>query len=604
MFARSAADSKGPIAQFLSALDAAEAARVIPDVHLKVIVDTEEEWGSPHLPEAVERFRERLAADMLVIFDGPPHISGRPTLKFGARGIATVTLTTFGPRVPVHSGHYGNYAPNPALLMAEILASFKDETGRVVIPGWYEGVELGPETRGILDAVPDDEPAIRRELGIATTDDVGTTLQEAVQYPSLNVRGLRAGWVGDEVRTIIPDTAVAEIDVRLVAESDPERLLRLLRTHIERQGFTVFDRQPTEEERLEVPRKVRFESEISYAAFRTPFDSEPGRWLAAALTHLHGSEPIRIRTSGGSIPISPFVATLDVPAVSVPTVNPDNNQHSPNENLRVGSFVQGIRTMLAVLGQPLPPPRASSSARLEGSPTVDESVMYEERYKQDDPFAAVQDIPDDWFDNPSKCTANNYERSLNGGETFTFDLAPTYTDTAYGDVYVMCGGMTIKGNGTFQTMPGTYIIKDGPLLVEGKTVFDGSAGQTLYMTGADGYASFGGQADMKLRGLQLDGSPFEGFAMYGDPDNPATSSHILRGTNDNSLDGIIYLPGAHAHLTGTSGTSFATASDCALFVADTFTVDGTPDLGMKGVCSSLLDADAFVAGDVFLRLVN
>ena len=241
---------------------------------------------------------------------------------------------------------------------------------------------------------------------------------------------------------------------------------------------------------------------------------------------------------------------------------------------------------------------------IEGSPSVDESVMYEDQKQQEDPFAAVDRIPTSYYDDAGDCSANNYSRSLNGGETFTFDVAPSYTYTEYGDVYVMCGGMTINGNGTFVTKPGTYVIKDGPLLVEGQTVFDGSAGQTLYMTGANGYTSFGGQADMKLRGLQLDGSPFEGFAIYADPDNPATTEHILRGTNENSLDGIIYLPGAHAHLTGASGTSFATASDCALFVADTFTIDGTPDLGMKGVCSSLLDADAFVAGDVYLRLIN
>ncbi|MGD2070185.1 MAG: M20/M25/M40 family metallo-hydrolase, partial [Gemmatimonadota bacterium] len=140
LFARSASDSKGPVAQFLAALRIAGDLGVEPDFDLKVVVDTEEELGSPALPDAVRRHRDALASDMLVIFDGPPHASGRPTLKFGARGIATVTLTTYGPRAPQHSGHYGNYAPNPALRMARILASLKDEHGRVVIPGWYDGV--------------------------------------------------------------------------------------------------------------------------------------------------------------------------------------------------------------------------------------------------------------------------------------------------------------------------------------------------------------------------------------------------------------------------------------------------------------------------------
>ena len=353
IFARSASDSKGPNVQFLTALDAMRAAGVEPAFHLKVIVDTEEEMGSPNLPPAVEEHRDLLAADMLLILDGPPHISGRPTLKFGARGIATVTLTVFGPRVPVHSGHYGNYAPNPALRLAELLASMKDERGRVTIPGFYDGVTFDSDTEAILEAVPDDEAFIHDWLGIAEPDEVGRNLQEAVQYPSLNVRGILAGWVGDEARTIIPATAVAEIDVRLVVESDPEKLLASLRQHIVEQGYHLVDGEPTDAERKAHSKLLSFESEISYRAFRTEFDSEPGRWLAAAMTHVYGEAPIRIRTAGGSIPISPFVTTLGVPAVGVPSVNPDNNQHSPNENIRVGHFVEGIRVILAVLAQPI-----------------------------------------------------------------------------------------------------------------------------------------------------------------------------------------------------------------------------------------------------------
>jgi acetylornithine deacetylase/succinyl-diaminopimelate desuccinylase-like protein len=351
IFARSASDSKGPIVQFLSALDAMERLGFTPSFNIKVIVDTEEELGSPPLPAAVERYRDRLAADMLVILDGPPHISNEPTLKFGARGIATITLTTYGPRVPIHSGHYGNYSPNPALRLTQILASMKDENGRVTIPGFYDGVEIDAKTKRMLDRVPDDEEAIREALGIGTIDQVGATLQEAVQYPSLNIRGMSSGWVGAQRRTIIPATATAEVDVRLVMESDPERLLRLIREHIEGLGYYVIDREPTDEERRDHPRIATFTSAISYGAFRTDFDSEPGRWLSSAFEHLYGEEPIKIRTSGGSIPISPFVTTLDVPAVGVPTVNPDNNQHSPDENIRLGNFVEGIKVCLAVLAQ-------------------------------------------------------------------------------------------------------------------------------------------------------------------------------------------------------------------------------------------------------------
>ncbi len=227
----------------------------------------------------------------------------------------------------------------------------KDENGRVTIPGFYDGVDVDAETKAILSQVPDDEPAIKKQLGIIVTDDVGESLQEAVQYPSLNIRGMSAGWVGEQRRTIIPATATAEVDVRLVLESDPDRLLRLIRMHIEGLGYYVIDRAPTEDERLAHPRIVTFTSEVSYRAFRTAFDSDAGRWLNGAMKRLYGSEPIKIRTSGGSVPISLFVTTLGIPAVSVPTVNPDNNQHSPNENIRVWNFAEGIKVILAVLAE-------------------------------------------------------------------------------------------------------------------------------------------------------------------------------------------------------------------------------------------------------------
>lgn len=356
IFARSASDSKGPNIQFLRALDVMAQAGVELDYDLKVIIDTMEEMGSPVLPAAVEQYADRLAADMLIIFDGPPHYSGRPSLKFGARGIARFTLTTYGPRVPQHSGHYGNYAPNPGIRLAQILASMKTVEGRVTIPGFYDGIEIDDATRSILAAVPDDEAEVMARLGIAETDAVGSSLQEAVQWPSLNVRGLHSGWVGEQARTIVPATATAEVDVRLVVETDGRRLLGLIRDHIEGMGYHVIsDRDPTEEERLTHGRIARFDSDVSYAAFRTDFDSDPGRWLSSGLVNLFGEEPVKIRTSGGSIPISPFVSLLGVPAVTVPTVNPDNNQHSPNENLRVGNFLDGIAIVTAVLSQPLRP---------------------------------------------------------------------------------------------------------------------------------------------------------------------------------------------------------------------------------------------------------
>ena len=353
VFARSASDAKGPVVMFLTALDVLDEEGLPLPYHLKVIMDFEEELGSPHLPAAVERYRDALAADALLIFDGPRHLSNRPTLSFGARGIATITLKVFGPRAPQHSGHYGNYAPNPAMCLAHLLASMEDESGRVTIPGFYDGVELDSAARAILADVPDDEADIRQKIGIAETDKIAETYQEALQYPSLNVRGMASGWIGEQVRTIIPATATAELDVRLVPESNAEQLIASIREHVEEQGYHLISgEEPAEEERQRYSKIARFASEISYDAFRTPYDTDVGRWLNEAMVRAFGEEPVRIRMMGGSIPISPFVAELGLPAVSVPTVNPDNNQHSPNENLRLGNLAEGIKTYLAILTQP------------------------------------------------------------------------------------------------------------------------------------------------------------------------------------------------------------------------------------------------------------
>ena len=188
---------------------------------------------------------------------------------------------------------------------------------------------------------------------IAETDKVGSYYHESIQYPSLNIRGMQSGQINKNARTIVPAWAKAEIDVRLVLESDPDRLLDLIKKHIEKQGYYVIDRVPTKEERLIHPKIATYISKVSYQSFRTPFDSKIRVWLTKSMQRAFEKDPIRIRMSGGSISISPFVRTLGVPAVAVPTVNPDNNQHSPNENLRLGNYRDGIKTIIALLTEKL-----------------------------------------------------------------------------------------------------------------------------------------------------------------------------------------------------------------------------------------------------------
>lgn len=349
IFARSASDDKGPIGMFLTATDIMSDQQLDLQYNVKVVLDFEEELGSPNLPDAVVVHREALAADKMVILDGPRHPTNLPTLSFGARGIQTMTIIVHGPKGSQHSGHYGNYIPNPAFRLSQILGSMKDEHGRVTIPGFYDGVELDEDTMEILRAVPDDEEGIKKMLGVAGQDSVATFLQAARQYPSLNIRGMASGWVGSDVRTIIPSEAIAELDIRLVVETDPDKLIRLIKEHIAGMGYHILDRAPTDEERLAHDRLVTVTYNFNYAAFRTDIDTPAGEWLTRAMNRAFEEEPVRIRTSGGSVPISPFVTTLGVPAVGVPTVNNDNNQHSPDENLRIGNLKEGIKTVLSIL---------------------------------------------------------------------------------------------------------------------------------------------------------------------------------------------------------------------------------------------------------------
>lgn len=348
IYARSASDDTAPIIALLAALDALKAAGISPSSNIKVILDGEEEAGSPNLVPAIERYRDKLAADLLLIFDGPLHQSDHPTVVFGARGIMTIDLTVFGPKAPLHSGHYGNWAPNPAMQLAQLLASMKDAEGRVVIDGFYDGIDITPDVQRVLDEVPDDLDALKSTLGFSQADRVGDSLQEAIQYPSLNVRGLRSAWIGGEARTIVPATATAAIDVRLVTETEPDELYQKLLTHIEGQGFHIVAEDPDDAIRANHGRIVGVVRRGSTNAYRTALNNPFAQQVVAAISAVWDEPIVRKRTSGGTVPIAPFIEVLGFPALGVPTVNFDNNQHGPNENVRLGHFFNSVVTFAAI----------------------------------------------------------------------------------------------------------------------------------------------------------------------------------------------------------------------------------------------------------------
>jgi acetylornithine deacetylase/succinyl-diaminopimelate desuccinylase-like protein len=356
VFARSASDDKAPIMMLLTAVDLLRAQKKAPALNIKVLLDPEEEMGSPSLAGMVDRDRAAFAADAMVILDGPEHDSRRSTIVFGNRGITQATLTVFGPRAPLHSGHYGNYAPNPAMRLARLLASLKDDNGRVLVKGYYDGVALSSAERASLTAVGDDEAALRKRIGVARAERVGETYQEALQYPSLNVRGMGSAGVGAKAANVVPSEAVAEIDIRTTPTTDGRKLFELIKGHIQQQGYHLVEQAPTDEERATHDKLASFRLGSVQTAARTPMDAAVGQWAFAALKSPTApnpaSEPVRIRMMGGTVPTDVLVAALRLPFVLVPTVNGDNNQHAQDENLRVGHFLTGTEVVYSLLTTP------------------------------------------------------------------------------------------------------------------------------------------------------------------------------------------------------------------------------------------------------------
>ncbi|HET9031491.1 MAG TPA: M20/M25/M40 family metallo-hydrolase [Dokdonella sp.] len=354
LYARSASDDKAGVFAILAATDALKAAGLVPNANIKFFFDGEEEQGSPHIGELLRLHRALLSADAWLICDGPVHLSGRRQLVFGVRGDANVDITVYGPKRPLHSGHYGNFAANPALRLAKLLASMKGEDGRVTIAGWYDGiVPLGADEKKALAAAPDDEAALLRDLGLMASEMRGVSLPESINLPSLNINGIRAADVGDQARNVIPVDARATLDLRLVKGDTVKGQLKRLLAHIRGQGYLVLDRAPTDAERASHAQIAKVTLVAGgYPASRTPMDLPIARDVAAAMRTLAGDSLLLTPTMGGSLPLYEITEITGAPTLVIPLANPDNNQHAENENLRVGHLWNGIATLAAVMRLP------------------------------------------------------------------------------------------------------------------------------------------------------------------------------------------------------------------------------------------------------------
>ncbi len=332
---------------------------IAPTSNLIFLFDGQEEAGSRRLGDYMEQVRDRVDdVDVWLFCDGPAHQSGRPLLAFGARGSMGMEVTVYGAIRNLHSGHYGNWAPDTGMILARLLSSMKDESGRVLVEGWYDTTEpLGAEAAAALRAMPDWDDELKRELGLVRTEGEPQTLPERLMVPALNVRGMTSGNTGSLARNIIPNTAVAALGIRLVQGNDPAQLRQLIVDHIERQGFRVVADDPDVDTRLRYPLIAKVTGGGGSVAARTPMSDPFVQQVIAAATEAADRafvEGALVLSPGlgGTLPIALFTDVWRKPAIVVPIANHDNNQHAPDENLRLANLWYGIDLFSEIMTMP------------------------------------------------------------------------------------------------------------------------------------------------------------------------------------------------------------------------------------------------------------
>ena len=355
IYARSAGDDKAPIQALLAALDALAAAHVPLSVNLKVFLEGEEEAGSAHLRAVLEREKARLGADAWLFCDGPVHQTRRPQIVFGVRGVTDVEVTLFGPARPLHSGHYGNWAPNPAVELAHLVTRLRDDEGRILVSGFYDDVRSPTEAeKRALAEAPGVDDLLKQELLLGRTEGHGEgsaapRLEETLLRPALNVRGLQSGNVGERAQNAIPSEARLSIDFRLVPDQTPAKVRERFEAYLASLGYTVVHETPSPEARLTHPRLVKLAWGAGYPAYRAPLDDPFGRALRSSLERAMGAPVVVLPTLGGSLPLYVFAEVLRVPIVVLPIANHDDNQHAVDENLRVQNLRDGVAMYAEVL---------------------------------------------------------------------------------------------------------------------------------------------------------------------------------------------------------------------------------------------------------------
>ncbi len=343
IYGRSSSDDKVPFPAILATLDALQQSGIALTSNLKFFFDGEEEDGSPHVRQILERYKDKLVGDIWIFFDGPKHQSGRPQVVFGVRGVTGMEVTVYGPSRPLHSGHYGGWSPVPGQMLADLLASMKNETGEILIEDFNESTTSITEAdRKAFATLPEVDDEIRKDLGLTWTEIEGRSLIESYMYPTLTIRGLSSGNTGELARNVIPTTATATLGIRLAKGNDPEEMKDKVEVHIRKQGYHIVREDPDMETRLQYRKIAKVTRNGGYPAMRTSIDNPMTQQVVKAVRSATEDDLILYPTMGGTLPLYHFEPVTQTPIVIVPIANHDNNQHATDENIRIGNIWYGM----------------------------------------------------------------------------------------------------------------------------------------------------------------------------------------------------------------------------------------------------------------------
>ena len=335
IYCRGVGDNKGQHAANLFALEALLTVNGKLPCNVLFLLEGEEELGSPHIAPFIEKHKDELQADLVVISDGPVHQNGRSTLSFGVRGVASFELRARGANQDLHSGNWGGVVPNPIWTLVHLLATMKNDQGEITIDGIYDNVEQPTDLEiEALKKLPIDVGAVKEQLELYELDaPVDRPYFDRLAFwPTLTINGMHGGYGGAKSKTVLPHEAAVKCDIRLVANQSAAEIFNKVEAHVKKHA----------------PR-VEFIRQGGMDPSKTPLDSPYTTPIFKAIVAAQGEEPYLAPAMGGSLPNYVFTKTLGLHTFVIPYANADEDNHAPNENMELWRIKMGIKTGASIL---------------------------------------------------------------------------------------------------------------------------------------------------------------------------------------------------------------------------------------------------------------